>query len=131
MKRLTTIVLLIIWILSLGADCDSRQTACKSYQGDPNATEPYDAPPVVTVTHDGFDTIMARVGLHNPTGVEYEVDVECTFWVGGMHDDENPGQHTASVCPDSSVYVEIQYGTDLLQSTEVGATCTAVWNQKQ
>ena len=124
MKRIIT--LLAVAALAL-AGCDSRATRCKDYQGDTAAIDPYKGEVEVTGAMMGFWTTLARVPLHNPTGKTWQATVTCTFSVDGFVDEDNPGTHVVDVCPASTVFVEIQYGSPDPPEQEYGATCDVEW----
>ena len=129
-----TFIMLLCAVLCVtsGQQCSvcegTRATQPKVYAGDKDVVDPYAGAPIVTLQQTGMDTILARVPLHNPTLQLYLADVSCKFF----HDDWLAGTNTirdVKVPSNSTVYAELQWGGDFLESAKAGATCSTVWHQ--
>ena len=125
---------ILLAILCMGAEgqcnaCDvTRATKCQEYTGDATAVSPYMAEPTVTVDRHSneWGTVLAHVWLHNPTALDATADVSCEFYLDDWHAGDNSIQDV-TVCAESSVYSELQYGGDFQDSAEAGVICVASW----
>lgn len=131
MRRVTLIAALVAAALAtVASDCDcvggTRQTDCKGYAGDATALEPHSDTPELELTYGEIDTMVARVGLHNPTEAEAIADVSCIYWLDGWQAGDN-ARSGVEVCAESSVWVELQWGGDFLESQIAGVSCDVTW----